>query len=168
MLVGCHYSGPRTVRACHERTTQGLSGMTGYRQQEVEVSSLLMPQLHSCIREEERPPKDRNRGCRALRALIVLRYWHPVRRTGRVGALQGARLCRKPNDFLHTKLLHYNITGSLPRRGRGSGSNHLPRSDGRASSCNDDVGSHRSVLATSSRPCRTRAAEEDAEVSYLI
>ncbi len=45
--------------------------------------------------------------------------------------------------------------------GRGLRSNHLPRSKGRPSSCKDDVGSLRGVLATSSRPCRTQAAEEE-------
>ena len=41
-------------------------------------------------------------------------------------------------------------------------SNHLPRSNGRPSSCNDVVGSHRGVFATSTRPRRMHSAKEEA------
>ena len=41
-------------------------------------------------------------------------------------------------------------------------SNHLPRSNGRPSSCKDVVDSHRGVFATSTRPRRMHGAEEEA------
>ncbi len=80
----------------------------------------------------------------------------------------------KPKDFPHArlllgKLLQARVHDTLRRHDEGGAcarSNHLPRSKGRPSSCKDDVGSLRGVLATSSRPCRTQAAEE--EVSSVL
>ncbi len=67
------------------------------------------------------------------------------------------------------KLLQAPVHDTLRRHGEGGAcarSNHLPRSKGSPSSCKDDVGSLRGVLATSSRPCRMQASEE--EVSSVL
>ncbi len=80
----------------------------------------------------------------------------------------------KPKDPSHAKPLLCNLRqarvhDTLRRHGesgRGLRSNHLPRSKGRPSSCKDDVGSLRGVLATSSRPCRTQAADCMRSLAY--